>query len=294
MYSIPPSQDQMRNALCNPKAKTVYTYPFIPCDEEFRNVSVYMPHISDKYWISSYGRLYDAYTGVIIPARYNQKGYECVNIRLADGNYLNTSIHVLVCTCFNGPKPGPEYQVNHIDFGRHNNYYQNLEWLTLVENVKYSVAAGKYYHGNEHINAIYKEAQVRQVCELLQVGYSKSSEIAKLVFGYSDKSTCDFVRSIKLKRSWTNISREYEFDETSYGRNFAPEEFLHKVFRFMQNNLSIAYTIPYRDLLMYIGIDPNTLDRDTRFSYKSIINNVRRNNTSYAAIRSQYNVPSGL
>ena len=290
MYSNQPSQDQMRNALCNPRARVTYMYPFIPCDEEFRNVSIYMPHISNRYWISNYGRLYDAMTGYINPATYNRKGYESISIQLADGNRLTTFIHILVCTCFNGPKPGPEYQVNHIDFGRHNNYYQNLEWLTLVENVKYSVAAGNYYHGNEHVNAIYKEAEVRQVCELLQAGYSESSEISKIVFGFSNKSTCDFVRSIKIRRHWNNISKDYVFDETSYDREYIPETMKLLILQHLYEYPELA-NATYSQILIHMGFVVKGMNDDIRKQFKYIVANTRRPN-SYKEEREKLNTLS--
>jgi hypothetical protein len=43
--------------------------------------------------------------------------------------------HVVMCSLFKGPRPGPLYEVNHIDGNRDNNSAANLEWVTKRENI---------------------------------------------------------------------------------------------------------------------------------------------------------------
>src|SRR6266403_822666 len=57
----------------------------------------------------------------------------CVN-----NQYYRFSVHVLVCTIFNGPKPSPLHEVNHNDGIKRNNFNENLEWLTHAENIQHS------------------------------------------------------------------------------------------------------------------------------------------------------------
>lgn len=276
-------QEDMKFASLNPSNKHYrYTYPFIPMGEEFRNISIYIPELKDYYWISNYGRIYNSNTGYLVTPFTNFNGYTFYVLyrtkeAVEQGKYptLTVSAHILVCTCFNGPKPGPDYQVNHIDFIRHNNYYQNLEWLTGLDNIRYSIDAGHTYNGNEHFNAIYKEEQVRQVCELLQAGLSKSSEISNIIFGYSDKSTCDFVRSIKLRRSWNNISKDYPFDETSYGRQFMPETLKLMIIQFIDSHPELA-NATYSQILAHMGFVVKGMNDKLRKQYKFIIANAKR------------------
>lgn len=68
----------------------------------------------------------------------DKDGY--LRIKLKGKHY---SIHYLVCWVFNGEKPSPEYQVNHIDGNRKNNHYSNLEWVTPRENIIHSMKHGK-------------------------------------------------------------------------------------------------------------------------------------------------------
>ena len=139
-----PGQDTMLHAQFRQNIYPYY-YPFIPMDEQFRRVSDFLPEYRDYYWISNYGRLYNANSGYLCTPTINEAGYTLFNLRrteeaIASGKPRDSYIgaHILVCTCFVGPKPGPKYQVNHRDFRRSNNYYQNLEWTTPQENLDYS------------------------------------------------------------------------------------------------------------------------------------------------------------
>ncbi len=56
-----------------------------------------------------------------------------------DKGYLfftgNIAVHQVVCTAFHGPRPGPNYIVDHKDTNRCNNRPENLRWFTRLENL---------------------------------------------------------------------------------------------------------------------------------------------------------------
>jgi hypothetical protein len=61
--------------------------------------------------------------------------------RVCIGNSANKAnkkhyIHDLVAECWLGPKPAPEYEVDHIDRDKLNNDYHNLRWVTHSDNLK--------------------------------------------------------------------------------------------------------------------------------------------------------------
>jgi hypothetical protein len=68
-----------------------------------------------------------------IPKSY---GYLKVNLQ-ADGRIVQASIHRLVADVF-VPNPDHKPQVNHKDGNKHNNHFENLEWVTASENIKHS------------------------------------------------------------------------------------------------------------------------------------------------------------
>lgn len=82
----------------------------------------------------------------------NRKGYVMVHV---NGSYYGY-VHQLVATAYI-PKPNSEKTlvVNHKDENPSNNRLENLEWLTIGENVAYSTSGAKAYNAVE-INQICK------------------------------------------------------------------------------------------------------------------------------------------
>lgn len=78
--------------------------------------------------------------GCIKKQTKDSNGYYAVNL-CADGDTKRFMVHRLVATAFvSGWFDGAE--VNHKDFNRANNCADNLEWVTHVENIKYSAEFG--------------------------------------------------------------------------------------------------------------------------------------------------------
>jgi len=72
----------------------------------------------------------------------NTDGYSTVNLS-KDGKDTRVGVHILVANAFvDGKMDG--YEVNHIDFDRHNNHFSNLEWLSHHDNVLKSIDAGRH------------------------------------------------------------------------------------------------------------------------------------------------------
>lgn len=73
------------------------------------------------------------------------------------GKRKTMSIHRLVAMAFVPGKPGAN-TVNHIDENKQNNAANNLEWLTLLDNLNYGThnararKNGKFYSGKAHHN----------------------------------------------------------------------------------------------------------------------------------------------
>lgn len=80
--------------------------------------------------------------GRIIKSIPHGDGYLYVSLN-KDGCRKNYFVHRLVAIAFI-PKPNNKDYVNHKDHNRSNNIVENLEWLTLVENLNYSIELGKH------------------------------------------------------------------------------------------------------------------------------------------------------
>ena len=81
--------------------------------------------------------------GRILRPGYHEKGYEIVALSDVQGGRKPRTfrVHRLVCEAFNGPAPGPEYEVAHNDNTRANNVATNLRWATHYDNVQDAVRA---------------------------------------------------------------------------------------------------------------------------------------------------------
>ena len=66
--------------------------------------------------------------------------YLCYKIR-HNGKYIWTLGHRLVAMAFKPCENMENLEVNHIDFNKHNNRPENLEWITRTDNVNYSCDA---------------------------------------------------------------------------------------------------------------------------------------------------------
>ena len=289
-----PNQEVMKSAQYNQNIYPYY-YPFTPVDEEFRQISRYLPEYRDYFWVSNYGRVYNANSGYLVVPHQNINGYLTAAIRkksdlTGTDPSQSIGIHILVCTCFNGPKPGPRHQVNHKDFNRTNNYAGNLEWMTSQENLDYSRAAGNYWDGNVYSSATRNEADIRKICELMQSGITDPQTLSRMVYG------CDVTPALYSlfqdirTGGWYMVTKDYSIPELEH-RNFTGDEYIHAMCRYMVDNPGTAYSANIDEVLGYSGLAAYS-DTDPKFRNRmsSALNQLRYKG-AYKRIASQYNLP---
>lgn len=136
---------------------------------------------NNYYYVDKHGNVYNKY--------HKKKRTFCGNdgyrevelsgsIKNKNGNYVRykVKVHRIVAELF-VPKPTDaidELEVNHIDNDRMNSDYSNLEWVTHLENVRYSVSQNRHYvlpsKGELNIKAKLKEEDVLNIRELYRQG----------------------------------------------------------------------------------------------------------------------------
>jgi hypothetical protein len=94
-----------------------------------------------NYQISNIGN-FKGLNNKTLRQNINKRGYRYCNIS-TKGKVTKVKIHRLVATYF-VLNPLSLQTVNHIDGNKLNNHYQNLEWLTLKENIRHGVKIGLY------------------------------------------------------------------------------------------------------------------------------------------------------
>jgi hypothetical protein len=100
--------------------------------ELWRNIDGY----KGVYQVSSFGRIrsYKYNLPRILKPRVNKKGYKYINLCL-DGKYKSLSVHRLVAKTFIAKS---DLTVNHKNGNKLNNCVDNLEFITITENLKHA------------------------------------------------------------------------------------------------------------------------------------------------------------
>lgn len=133
----------------------------------------------------------------------NGRGYQVIRLTLKEGRKI-FGVHRLVALCFI-PNPENYPEVNHKDGNKLNNHFTNLEWVNRGQNIKHAFENElRSATGINNARCLTNEKTVHKICKLLQEGLS-SATIRDLGFDYS------LVRSIKSRRNWKHISKQYSF-----------------------------------------------------------------------------------
>ena len=118
-------------------------------NEEFR-MCTYPSVMPDIYSISSHGRLFNCISGKILMQHVNNE-YYVLKLKRTNGTFENFKVHRLVAWEFVPYRRNFNIQVNHIDGNKLNNYYDNLEWVTPLENTRHAVDKGlRPLHGSHN------------------------------------------------------------------------------------------------------------------------------------------------
>lgn len=109
--------------------------PILPAPEE---EEVWKTHpIYVEYEVSTFGNVRRKSTQYVMTIGINGRGYSTVHLRagIKNKNGKHCRVHKLVAETFLGEAPGPEYECDHLDRNRQNNYVGNIRWVTHPENI---------------------------------------------------------------------------------------------------------------------------------------------------------------
>lgn len=227
-----------------------------------------------KYLVSSYGRVFslqkDMYKPKELKLQINSDtGYLMVRIYY-NGKSKYILVHRLIATHFLKKKKNCDI-INHKDGKKHNNCYWNLEWTTQKENVNHAIRMDLTNNfGENNMNNIYSEKQIRKVCKLLTNNIS-IPEIEKKT-GVSRFE----IHNVLKKHVWSQISDEYDFSDYCYGKDKKKVakkiEKIHKACKMLESN---KYTM-------------REISDKTGLSYNDVKNIFRGGR--YKDISSKYNI----
>ena len=265
-----------------------YTYDGLIVAMEFwKDITDEMvPGVRPVYMISSLGNLYNKETGQFSNASIKPNDYIRVILRDVDGNQISTTIHRLVCLAFNGPCPGPGYEVDHINCDRTCSFYQNLEFVPKRENTRRAVEKGRHEFGERRYNAKMTNDEVREICEMLSKGIP-IKEIAEImenkIYPRKYKSMINIIHQILNREDWSCISKDYVFH--NYNRTHLSDEMAKIACEYMQRGVGYDDII---DNILHLDVDSNERERLKESLYKM------KKHESYKSISSQYSFDKDL
>ena len=152
---------------------------------------------NESILVSSLGRV--NYKGKISTGSVSSNGYPQKSV-MVNGKRLTKKIHRMVLEAFVGVS---ELHVNHKNGIKHDNRLENLEYVTMSENQKHSVAMGllKPLQGSKHGNAKLNEEKVIEIKKRLAKGESQASLGRE--YGVHEQ----IIYKIKHGISWKHIAK---------------------------------------------------------------------------------------
>ena len=127
-----------------------------------------------------------------------KNGYNVVRLS-KNGKTLTVSCHRKIAEAFL-PNPEKLPQVNHINGNKNDNRIENLEWVTISENVKHGYRIGHSdKKGEKHHSNKLKESDVFEIRRLLSDGLS----CKEISYMYNVHRVT--INYIKLRKSWKHI-----------------------------------------------------------------------------------------
>lgn len=136
---------------------------------------------NSPYIISSDGEIQNYKTKKFVKEWYywnKKKGYKTVNLSI-DKKIKTFLVHRLVAQMFI-PNLYEKPQVNHINGIKTDNRVENLEWVTISENIKHSYNIGlRSKKGEKHHLSKLNDNSVRKIKEMCKLGKNQT-EIAKV------------------------------------------------------------------------------------------------------------------
>lgn len=153
-----------------------------------------------RFWVSDYGRLvshdHRKNTIAFLRPAVDGPGYYHTSLRMKPLN-LSIRVHQIVGEhfCNKIQLPGKVMGWNHKDGNKLNNYYLNLEYILLSENVAHAIRTGLMdFKGEKHHNVKLTEEMVLQMRELRKTGMIYK-DIGK-IFGVGRRHAADVVNGI--------------------------------------------------------------------------------------------------
>lgn len=204
----------------------------IPCKDNLKgenDMIQWRPVISyEDYMVNNDGEIMRVSTGHTFNShgmtrRKVGKQYKIIHLR-KNGKSLTKTWHWCVARAWLGPKP-KGYCINHKNLNKFDNNPNNLEYITIDENIDKSIKQGAYtYKHSKNVNKIKKDFEQGQSITNIARKYKMTWQFAYYIIkGYlwnKDKKKKDKQMALQAD-TWTTIpiAKNYEINKDGQIRN---------------------------------------------------------------------------
>lgn len=226
-----------------------------------------VPIVREYYLVSSYGRVFNKYTGKFLNIQTGTDGYYNLTLSTDLGSKW-FRINRLVMLAFHPIPNSDEMVVNHLDCNPKNNHISNLEWTTRTGNAIHAYDNGLMKYGEDGPTAIISKETAFKIAELLQTNMT-FQEIADAV---GNGATWGIVQNIYHGHGWVRDLKDAGFKfrpmKHKAEKSFRiTKEMVHDMCKYFQSN-PINYNVETQasycqnmiEYFNYFGFDMNIVD----------------------------------
>lgn len=228
------------------------------------------------YLISRDGDIYSLISNKFMTPTIAPNGYKVVNLKLENGKSEVFYLHRLMMITFNFVYDYENLQVNHKDTIKTNDTLNNMEWVTLPENVIHAKDHGLLCTGENCSWSVLTEKEVREICLRIQNGnYITIAELAK-EYNCSISTIGDIARGV----TWKDISKDYDLNYDIRGK-FSNEQ-VHFMCQVFSQNKEKSFQYLYYLIIFYLDLP------EDKFIRRRIYKIYKKDPNNFSYITSQY------
>lgn len=224
------------------------------------------------YTVDTEGNVYNVNTNYKLTPFIGSTGYLVVALQQEFGYTKNFLLHRLVAYQFcpiPTDVPFETLTVNHITGNRADNSCGNLEWISYAYNTQHEMEV--LHNGGDRnvVNGrpIANNEFVRWICEQLQLGKS-NTQIMREAGMEIVMANHTFIRDIRNRTTWANISKDYTFNQSSKPHAYTKEE-RALIGDLLVSGMSMMEVFKYMQGREYTTSDNGTSEYKTIYSEKT-------------------------